>query len=136
MNEFTGKSHRASAYFDSVQAEHAKHTRQKSPYIVSIPMQARALMRRRVQILRGGIAVQVIQLLSFIIQGIIVGTVFLQLQNTTTSFFSRGGVIFLYVYSSLLRFFPWLIAMQPIARCSSPPCRLWRRSLRYSPNVR
>lgn len=32
---------------------------------------------------------------AYVIQSIIVGTVFLRMENTTTNFFSRGGVIFL-----------------------------------------
>ena len=61
--EFVGNTQRLSVYKDSVKAEHATTARPKSPYIISIPMQARALMIRRAQILRGGIALQVVQIL-------------------------------------------------------------------------
>ncbi|KAG6860184.1 hypothetical protein C0995_014729 [Termitomyces sp. Mi166 len=52
-SQFVGKPSHASAYMESAQAEHAKHTRPASPYMISIPMQVRAVMLRRVQILRG-----------------------------------------------------------------------------------
>ncbi|OBZ79974.1 hypothetical protein A0H81_01435 [Grifola frondosa] len=77
----------------STKVEHAKHSNKKSPVIMSIPMQALALMDRRVQIIRGGIAAQVIQLASFTVQATIMGTVFLQLNSTTFAFFSPSGVL-------------------------------------------
>ncbi|KAI0752733.1 pleiotropic drug resistance ABC transporter [Daedaleopsis nitida] len=120
--EFAGKPERASHYKQSVQDEHARHASKKSPYIVSIPMQARALMRRRWQIIRGGIAVQVIQLMSFVIQAIIIGTVFLRLKDNTISFFSRGGVLFfslLFAALSTMSEIPALFAQRPIVHRQS-----------------
>jgi ATP-binding cassette, subfamily G (WHITE), member 2, SNQ2 len=60
--EFVGQEKRASTYIESVRAEHSQHTRKKSPYTISIPMQIRAVMVRRVQILLGNITAQVMQL--------------------------------------------------------------------------
>ncbi|KAH9854553.1 ABC-2 type transporter-domain-containing protein [Lenzites betulinus] len=120
--EFVGKAERARAYRASVKAEHAKHASKKSPYITSIPMQARALMRRRVQIIRGGVAAQVIQLASFVLQGIIVGTVFLRLKNSTSTFFSRGGVLFfslLFSALSTMAEIPALFGQRPIVNRQS-----------------
>ncbi|KAI0698983.1 pleiotropic drug resistance ABC transporter [Cerioporus squamosus] len=120
--QFVGKPERVTHYKQSVKAEHAKHTNKKSPYIVSIPMQARALMRRRVQIIRGGIAAQVIQLASFTIQAIIIGTVFLRLSDTTQTFFSRGGVLFfslLFAALSTMAEIPALFAQRPIVHRQS-----------------
>ena len=120
--EFVGKPERVSHYKQSVKDEHARHTSKKSPYIVSIPMQARALMRRRVQIIRGGIAAQVIQLASFVLQAIIMGTVFLRLDDTTITFFSRGGVLFfalLFAALSTMAEIPALFAQRPIVHRQS-----------------
>lgn len=61
--EFVGKPKRASMYIESVKAEHAKNTRRKSPYTISIPMQVRAVMARRAQILWGSLTAQLLQLL-------------------------------------------------------------------------
>lgn len=115
--EFVGKPERVSYYQASAKAERAKHTRSKSPFIVSVPMQARALMRRRVQIIRGGIAAQVIQLFSFVIQAIIIGTVFFRLDDNTAAFFSRGGVLFfslLFAALQTMAEIPALFAQRPI----------------------
>ncbi|KAI9065216.1 pleiotropic drug resistance ABC transporter [Trametes sanguinea] len=120
--EFVGKPERVTAYKESAKAEYANHARRKSPYIVSIPMQARALMRRRVQIIRGGMAAQVIQLASFVLQAIIVGTVFLRLKNTTDTFFSRGGVLFfslLFAALSTMAEIPALFSQRPIVHRQS-----------------
>ena len=51
--EFVGNPTRESQYRQSAYMEHAKHTRKESPYLISVPMQVRALMLRRVQILKG-----------------------------------------------------------------------------------
>ena len=58
---FVGNGELAAAYKLRAKAEHAKTARPNSSYIISIPMQTRALMLRRVQILRGGILAQAIQ---------------------------------------------------------------------------
>ncbi len=60
--DFVGKEHRLSTYRESAAADRAKHTRPGSSFITSVPMQARALMVRRAQILMGGYAAQVIHL--------------------------------------------------------------------------
>jgi hypothetical protein len=58
--EFVGKPERAIAYRESATAEHATTSRKGSAYMISIPMQARAVMLRRLQILRGNMATQLI----------------------------------------------------------------------------
>lgn len=56
--EFVGKPERALAYRESVTAEHATTARKGSSYTISIPMQTRAVMLRRLQILRGNLATE------------------------------------------------------------------------------
>ena len=60
---FTGRADLAGSYSRQVRGEHAKTARKGSPYIVSIPMQTRAVIVRRFQILKGSIAPQVAQIL-------------------------------------------------------------------------
>lgn len=60
--EFTDKPDRAHAYKQSARSERAKRARQASPYTISIPMQVRAVMTRRVQIIKGNMAEQIILL--------------------------------------------------------------------------
>ena len=79
----------------SAVAEHAKTQRKKSAYTISIPMQARAVALRRIQIIRGNAAIEIIQIIVFMLQSVINGTVFLQIPDNTSAYFSRGGVLFL-----------------------------------------
>ncbi|EPQ50781.1 pleiotropic drug resistance ABC transporter [Gloeophyllum trabeum ATCC 11539] len=115
--EVQSQPQRALEYRQSAKAAHAKHTNPKSPYLISVPMQTRALITRRVQILRGNMAGQVVNLVSFIIQGIIMGTTFLRVPNNTSAYFSRGGILFFALLFSGLQSMaeiPALFAQRPI----------------------
>lgn len=81
-------------YKESAAAERATTMSQKSAYTVSVMMQVRAIMLRRVQILRGNLATEVISAMSFLVQALIMGSVFLKLPVATSAYFSRGGVLF------------------------------------------
>lgn len=61
--EFVGQRDRVLAYRQSALAEHAHHTLSKSSYTISIPMQVRAVMTRRVQILKGNWGTEMLQAL-------------------------------------------------------------------------
>ena len=58
---YVGKEGRLSQYRQSYISDHASWTDSKSPFIISIPMQIKALMLRRLQILKGDYVVQIIQ---------------------------------------------------------------------------
>ncbi|KZT00050.1 uncharacterized protein LAESUDRAFT_739756 [Laetiporus sulphureus 93-53] len=114
---FVGKEERALQFKESTRAQHSKLSPPKSSYIISTPMQAQALMIRRMQIIKGGIATQVIQLSVFIIQAVVVGTMFLRMKPETNTFFSRGGVIFfalLFTALSTMSEIPSLFVQRPI----------------------
>ncbi|KAH9922740.1 P-loop containing nucleoside triphosphate hydrolase protein [Fomitopsis serialis] len=117
--EESGMLEKKQMYRLSHRAEHAKTTSKKSPFIISIAMQARALMLRRWQIIQGAMATQVTQALSFVFQAIIVGTIFLRLDNTTGTFFSKGGVIYfalLFGALSTMAEIPALFVQRPIVQ--------------------
>ncbi|KAJ7196400.1 pleiotropic drug resistance ABC transporter [Mycena pura] len=97
-----GSTERSENYKRSAQAEHAKGTRRSSPYTESIPMQARAVMLRRVQIIMGSMVPTVITIASFVLQGVITGSVFVNSPESTSAFFSRGGVMFFALLFSAL----------------------------------
>jgi len=59
-NEFVGKPERALAYQQSASAERATTARKGSSFTVSIPMQTRAVMLRRLQILRGNLTTEMV----------------------------------------------------------------------------
>ncbi|KAG9310127.1 ABC-2 type transporter-domain-containing protein [Chiua virens] len=106
--QYAGKKDLMSAYQDSARAEHAKHLQKKSPYTISIPMQIRSVMGRRVRIQAGAVSLLVINACVFVLQAIILGTTFLQLSTNTTAYYSRGGILFFSV------FLPALFAMSEI----------------------
>ncbi|KAJ7852077.1 ABC-2 type transporter-domain-containing protein [Mycena olivaceomarginata] len=97
-----GSTERIEKYKRSAEAEHAKGARRSSPYTESIPMQARAVMLRRVQILMGSMVPTVILTASFVLQGIITGSVYVNSPESTSAFFSRGGVMFFALLFSAL----------------------------------
>ncbi|KAJ7285271.1 pleiotropic drug resistance ABC transporter [Mycena rebaudengoi] len=97
-----GQKDRVQHYERSARAEHAKGTRNASPYTASIPMQARAVMLRRVQIILGSKTGTIISLVTFILQGIIVGSIFVNSPESTAAYFSRGGVMFFALLFSAL----------------------------------
>jgi len=59
-NLYVGKPERKEAYSLSAGMEHARHTPKSNFYTISIPMQVRAVMVRRVQITMGDITSQVV----------------------------------------------------------------------------
>ena len=99
FNEFVGKPRRALAYRDGARADHATTAKKGSAYIISVPMQTRAVMLRRLQILKGDMAAQIINVVAIMIEAIMVGTLFFRISNTTMTFFSRGSVVHLFVTS-------------------------------------
>jgi ATP-binding cassette subfamily G (WHITE) protein 2 (SNQ2) len=62
-NLYVGKPERKEAYYLSAVMEHARHAPKSNSYTISIPMQVRAVMVRRVQIIRGDVTSQMVQLL-------------------------------------------------------------------------
>ncbi|KZT66729.1 hypothetical protein DAEQUDRAFT_714433 [Daedalea quercina L-15889] len=118
-DELSGMKDKKQMYRLSYFAERAKTMHSKSPYIISIPMQIRALMLRRWQIIQGSVATQAIQAATFVLQAIIVGTIFLRLDNTTATFFSKGGVLFfalMFAAISTMAEIPALFVQRPIVR--------------------
>lgn len=89
------KEEKRKSYIQSARAEHGKHTHLSSPYTLSMPMQVKEVIVRRVQILRGDWSTQLAFLLSYVFQAIIIGTLFLKVADATSAYFSRGGVLFL-----------------------------------------
>ncbi|KAL6303777.1 pleiotropic drug resistance ABC transporter [Sparassis latifolia] len=116
-DEFVGKPQRVSEYKASALAEHSKSLGSRSSFITSIPMQVRALVVRRTQIVKGAAGTQVIRTISFVLQAIIVGTIFLKMPKTTAAYFSRDSVLFfaiLFTCLSSAAEIPALFAQRPI----------------------
>ncbi|KZV90437.1 pleiotropic drug resistance ABC transporter [Exidia glandulosa HHB12029] len=112
-----GHEHRALEYKHSAREEHATTARKSSPYIVSVWMQTKAVMLRRVQIMRGNMLFTMLNALSFVFQAIIMGTVFYKVPESTSAYFSRGGVLFFAILFGALTAMseiPSLYAQRPI----------------------
>lgn len=88
----------SSAAADEFKASHravkAHHTRPKSPYIVSIPMQLRMCMKRAYQRLWNDQISTLTVVVGQVIMALIVGSVFYGAPNNTDSFFARGSTLF------------------------------------------
>jgi ATP-binding cassette subfamily G (WHITE) protein 2 (SNQ2) len=116
-NLYVGKPERKEAYSLSAGMEHARHAPKSNSYTISIPMQVRAVMVRRVQIIMGDITSQVVQLVAQIFQAIVMGTVFYHLPDATSGYFSRGGILFFALFFgalSAMAEIPALYAQRPI----------------------
>ncbi|KAH9920627.1 pleiotropic drug resistance ABC transporter [Fomitopsis serialis] len=103
------------AYLESVRSERSR-TQQEQPLMLSIPGQVRALMIESADH-AGAMTALLIELASFIILALIVGTIYLRLKADTSTFFSRASVIFFaYVWSGLstMAEIPTLFAQRPI----------------------
>lgn len=100
--EHVGKADRADAYAHSARAEFARRSGMHNPYMLTIPQQVAAVMKRKVQILRGNSLATGLNLFSYVFQAIILGTVFLRMPEATSAYFSRGGVLFFSLLFSAL----------------------------------
>ena len=58
-DEFVGKPERALAYEQSAHADRASTSNKRNPYMTSLPMQFRAIVRRRIQIVKGDIGTHI-----------------------------------------------------------------------------
>ena len=94
------------SYHDSHVARQSNHTNGKSPYTVSFFMQTRYIMHRNFLRVKGNPSVTIFSILGQAIMGLILSSVFYNLQPVTTSFFYRGAAMFFAVlynaFASLL----------------------------------
>lgn len=70
--------------------------------MLTLPQQVAAVMRRKVQIIRGNMLATGLNLFSFVFQGLIMGSIFLTMPVSTNYYFSRGGVLFFALLFSAL----------------------------------
>ncbi|KAJ5658792.1 ABC multidrug transporter C [Penicillium longicatenatum] len=94
-----------------------KNQRVKSPYTVSVMQQINLCMVRGFQRLKGDASLTLSQLIGNFIMALIIGSVFFNLQDVTSSFYSRGALLFFAVllnaFSSALEILT-LYAQRPI----------------------
>lgn len=84
------------------EAQQARHTRAKSPYLLSIPMQIRLCTTRAFQRMKGDLATAIAPLIVQIILSLIIGSVFYQTPDTADYFFQKGAVCYFAVLMNAL----------------------------------
>lgn len=80
----------------------AKHTRPKSPYLISVPMQIQLCTKRAYQRILGDIASTATQAGLNLVIALIVGSIYFGHSDGTSSFGGRGAVLFLAILFNAL----------------------------------
>ncbi|CUM64242.1 uncharacterized protein PRCAT00001837001 [Priceomyces carsonii] len=93
-------------YSDSHVARQSNHLSSKSPYTVSFYMQVRYIMGRNFLRVKGDPSITIFSVVGQLIMGLILSSVFYNMNQTTSSFYYRGASMFFAVlynaFSSLL----------------------------------
>ncbi|KAH9821366.1 ZEB2-regulated ABC transporter 1-like [Teratosphaeria destructans] len=97
-----GHQGQVQAFRDTKQDQQAKHTRKKSPYIVSQPMQVKLNVKRAYQRTRNDMTATLTPVIGNIIMALIIGSVFYGTPNATAGFQSFGAVLFFAVLLNAL----------------------------------
>ncbi|KAF4595459.1 ABC transporter ABCl1 [Ophiocordyceps camponoti-floridani] len=84
----------AEAFRASRQAQQARGQRNKSPFTLSYPQQVRLCLWRGWKRLSGDPSLTIGALIGNSVMALIIGSVFYNLQDTTSSFFQRGALLF------------------------------------------
>ncbi|KLJ06286.1 ATPase [Blastomyces silverae] len=93
-NEYPLDAQQLDRFNASRSAQKSKSSRAKSPYTISYWMQIRLCMWRGVQRLKGDLSMTLTSIIGNFVLALIVASVFYDLPNDTSSFFSRGALIF------------------------------------------
>lgn len=101
-----GSGGRCQQFKEAHRATQAKHTRHKSSFRASYFMQIRALMKRNWQRTRGDPSITLFSVIGNSVLGLIISSLFYNLDQTTNSLYYRGAAMFFAVlfnaFSSLL----------------------------------
>ncbi|KAJ6145620.1 ABC multidrug transporter C [Penicillium chermesinum] len=104
-------------FVESRRAMQSKHQRVRSPYTLSVIQQINLCVVRGFQRLKGDASLTLSALIGNFIMALIIGSVFYNLQDTSSSFYSRGALLFfailLNAFSSALEILT-LYAQRPI----------------------
>ncbi|KAI3598044.1 multidrug resistance protein cdr1 [Moniliophthora roreri] len=72
----------------------AKGMRSKSPYTITVPMQCRLCLTRAVQRVRGDMSISLATIIGNTSMSLIIGSIFYNLKEDTTSFYGRSALLF------------------------------------------
>ncbi|KAJ5167607.1 uncharacterized protein N7482_003201 [Penicillium canariense] len=82
--------------------QQARHTRSRSPYILSVPMQIRLCIRRAYQRMLNDLPTALSPLIVQLILSLIIGSVFYNTPDTSSYFFQKGAVCYFAVLMNAL----------------------------------
>lgn len=86
----------------SHEEQQARHTRSRSPYLLSIPMQIRLCTRRAYQRMLNDLPTALSPLVVQLVLSLIIGSVFYNTPDTSSYFFQKGAVCFFAVLMNAL----------------------------------
>ncbi|CAK9439083.1 uncharacterized protein LODBEIA_P33070 [Lodderomyces beijingensis] len=93
--------HTKSAYRASHVAKQANRVMPSSPYTVSFPMQVKYIMKRNWLRMKGDPSIPIFSVFGQLVMGLILSSVFYNLNQTTQSFYYRGaGMFFAVLYNA------------------------------------
>ncbi|KAJ5319606.1 CDR ABC transporter [Penicillium brevicompactum] len=87
---------------DSHQEQQARHTRARSPYLLSVPMQVRLCMHRAYQRMLQDLPTALSPVIVQIVLSLIIGSIFYQTPDTSSYFFQKGAVMYFAVLMNAL----------------------------------
>lgn len=109
-HEFPVGGEQLQKFQQSRKAAQAKSQRIKSPYTISVPMQVKLCVDRGFQRLQGDTSLFLSSMIGNVVLALIIGSVFYNLPPTSSSFYSRGTLLFFAVllnaFSSFLEVYP------------------------------
>ncbi|KAJ5133058.1 hypothetical protein N7448_007216 [Penicillium atrosanguineum] len=100
--EHPPSGHDAQRLQASHEEQQARHTRSRSPYLLSIPMQVRLCMTRAYQRMLNDLPTALSPLIVQLILSLIIGSVFYNTPNTSSYFFQKGAVLYFAVLMNAL----------------------------------
>ncbi|KAK1144527.1 hypothetical protein N8T08_005400 [Aspergillus melleus] len=100
--DFPVDGHYEESFSARKHAEQAKHVRERSPYLLSIPMQFRLCLKRAYQRTRNDIPATMATAVVQIILSLIIGSIFYNTPNSTDGFFQKGAVLYFGVLMNAL----------------------------------
>ncbi len=82
--------------------QQARHTRDTSPYLLSVPMQIRLCLRRAYQRMRNDLPTTLSTVVVQTVLSLIIGSIFFNSPDTSSAFFQKGAVLFFAVLMNAL----------------------------------
>lgn len=90
----TDSKNRKESYHESHVARQSRHLSARSPYTVSFWMQTKYIIGRNILRTKGDPSISIFSVFGQLVMGLILSSVFFNLNQTTSSFYYRGAAIF------------------------------------------